>query len=352
MSNREATAASPYSVTVADLNADRASVVALWQMNPLQPELADAKYQWYYLDNPNGPTRQLLLRHASQPEPVGATGMVTRQFLVRGVPLSAGTLTDLFVQAEHRSLFPALMLQKQLRLLGLETHELLYGYPNDKSLLIVRRLGYKQFGELTKFVCLLRHGEYLQRWLPRGPSQVLGAIVDRLLPLAFRPHRLLLAGWRGEWLDGVDERFDRLWQRARHADGIIGVRDRRFLSWRFFARPSHRYRVFALSASTADEIAGYAVCEGLGDTLHIRDLLVAPESAGALKVLLHLLAHHARQQLWTRLSFECCGNDVLRRTLRAGGLFERGKTPLMAVWRSAASITGYDWYLTAADTEL
>jgi len=352
VSDREAAGSGPYSVTVADLNADRASVVALWQINPLQPELADAKYQWFYLDNPNGPTRQLLLRHESQPEPVGATGMVTRQFLARGVPLSAGMLTDLFVQAEHRSLFPALMLQKRLRQLGLEAHELLYGYPNDKSLLIVRRLGYKQFGELTKFVCLLRHGDYLQRWLPRGPSRVLGAIADRLLPLAFRPHRLLLASWRGEWLDGVDERFDTLWEHARHADGIIGVRDRRFLSWRFFARPSHRYRVFALSASASDEIAGYAVCEGLGDTLHIRDLLVAPQIAGALRVLLHLLVQQARRQTWARLSFECFGNEVLHRTLRAGGLFERGKTPLVAVWRPDASTAELEWYLTAADTEL
>jgi len=85
---------------------------------------------------------------------------------------------------------------------------------------------------------------------------------------------------------------------------------------------------------------------------HVRDLLVAPQIAGALRVLLHLLVQQARRQTWARLSFECFGNEVLHRTLRAGGLFERGETPLVAVWRPDASTAELEWYLTAADTEL
>jgi hypothetical protein len=354
VSDREPQATAAYTVTVADLQADRQRIVALWQINPLQPDLADAKYQWLYLDNPSGPARHLLLHHGSQPEPVGAAGMVTRQFVARGAPLAAGLLTDLYVRAEHRSLFPALMLQKQMRSVGLGVHGLLYGYPNDKSLLVVRRLGYRRLGDFARFVCLLRYGEYLEHWLPRGPSRFVGAIVDRCLPLVFRPHRLLREGWRGEWLDGVDVRFDALWEAARRADGIIGVRDRRYLSWRFLARPSHRYRIFALSKSNADAIAGYAVCEVIGDTMHIRDMLVAPQVGGAHRVLLHLLARQARLQACTRLSFDVLGDDTLHRRLRAAGLFERGTTPLVALWHPDldATMEKLDWYLTAADTEL
>ena len=352
--NDRAAPAAPYTVAAADLQADRASVIALWRINPLQPALADAKYQWFYLDNPNGPTRQLLLCHGPQADCVGAAGMVTRQFVARGATLSAGLLTDLFVQSAHRSLFPALLLQKTMRAAGLAQHDLVYGYPNDKSLLIVRRVGYATLGDLAKFVCLLRHHEYLERWLPRSSSRVVGAIVDRVLPLVFRPHRHLLTGWHGEWAEAVDDRFDALWRRAAQADGVIGVRDQRFLSWRFFERPSHRYRVFILSPRRGAEIAGYAVCEALGNTLHIRDMLVAPEVAGAQRVLVHLLALQARAQGYTRLSFEFLGNEALRRILHAAGMHERGETPLVVAFRREimATVEHLDWYLTAADTEL
>jgi len=352
--NDRAAPASPYTVAAGDLHADRESVIALWKINPLQPALADAKYQWFYLDNPNGPTRQLLLHHGPQAECVGAAGMVTRQFVARGAALSAGLLTDLFVQSAHRSLLPALLLQKTMRAVGLAQHDFVYGYPNDKSLPIVRRVGYTTLGHLAKFVCLLRHHEHLGRWLPRGPSRVAGAIVDHLLPLVFRPHRHLLKGWRGEWLEAVDDRFDALWKRTAQVDGIIGVRDRRFLSWRFFDRPSHSYRVFVLSPRQGTEIAGYAVCEALGNTLHIRDMLVAPQASGAQRVLIHLLALQARAQGHTRLSFEFLGDEASRRALRAAGMHERGKTPLVVAFRPEmmATVERLDWYLTAADTEL
>ncbi|MBX3621810.1 MAG: GNAT family N-acetyltransferase [Rhizobacter sp.] len=342
-----------YTVWPADLQADRNQVLALWRDNPLQPARVEDKYRWFYIDNPNGPTRLLLLRHG--PACVGAAGMVTRRFLARGKALSAGLLTDLYVAGDHRSVMPALMLQRQMRTLGLELHDLLYGYPNDKSLPIVRRLGYREIGQgIGKYVMPLRYAAYLERRLPGGLSRLAGALLDRLVPLYFTPYKALLGRWHGAWLETFDERFDALWQRACAHEGVIGVRDKQFLSWRFCARPSHHYRIFALSRQPGGDLEAYAVCEALAEVFHIRDLLVSPQSPDALRVLVHRLARHAHAQGFVRLSFECMASPSFASTLRGAGLFERERMPIVVHVPAAteATIGGLDWYLTAADTEL
>ena len=349
----QATTAAAYSVTVADLHADREQVLALWRDNPLQPRDAASKYRWFYLDNPYGASTQLFLHCGAQEAPVGVAGMVTRRFLARGVELSAGQLTDLFVQPGHRTLYPALLLQRRMRAIGLGIHDLLYAYPNDTSRQIVQRIGYTEIGSLAKFVVLLRYGEFLERWLPRWLARSVGSVVDATLPLWFRPHRLLLGSWRADWIESVDARFDSFWERAKQFDGIIGVRDARFLAWRFLARPDRRYRLFVLTQG-GGAIAAYAVCEAVDQTLHIRDMLFDPKSIEQLRVLIYLLTRQALNQNFVRLSFECLANDRLRGLLRAAGMFERGMTPLVASLDTevAVSLRGQNWYVTAADTEL
>ncbi len=349
----QTTGATDYSVKVADVLADCERVVALWRDNPLQPEDAASKYRWFYLDNPYGASTQLFLNCGPQGNPVGVAGMVTRRFLARGIELSAGQLTDFFVQLGHRTLYPALLLQRRMRAVGLGVHDLLYAYPNETSRQIVLRIGYAEIGNLTKFVVLLRYGEFLVRWLPRWLARAVASVVDAVLPVCFRPHRLLLGRWRAEWTESIDARFDVLWERAKQFDGIIGVRDARFLAWRFLARPDRQYRVFVLTQG-AGTIAAYAMCEAVDNTLHIRDMLFDPKSIEQLRVLIYLLTRQALNQNFVRLSFEGLVNDQLRSLLRAAGMFERGRTPLVASLRTeiAASLRGQDWYITAADTEL
>lgn len=54
-----------------------------------------------------------------------------------------------------------------------------------------------------------------------------------------------------------DDRFDRLWQRARQEYPVIVVRDQRYLQWRFAARPDAHYQTFV--ATRAGELLGYLV---------------------------------------------------------------------------------------------
>jgi hypothetical protein len=88
--------------------------------------------------------------------------------------------------------------------------------------------------------------------------------------------------------DSVDSWADRLWDRSGHDHAIIGVRDRRYLNWRFVSRPDASYRY--LVAARADEIVGYLVFrlaprDGL-QCGFIVDYLVADRSSAVFGLLL------------------------------------------------------------------
>ena len=344
--------AAGYSVRTVDLQADRAAILELWSGHAKLPP--EWKYDWFYLGSPFQAPTLLLLTHGPQVERVGVAGLGTRRVCVRGEERTAGILADLIVQARHRTLYPALLLQRHMQRTALLLHGIVYGFPNKNSKPIVRRLGYKAVGEMIRYSKLLRHGVYLERHLPRWLSSLLGALADRLTALYFEPRSVLLGAWQGAWVESFDERFDALWRRARDFNGFIGVRDAQFLSWRFSLQPGHRYRTFVVTRSGQTELAAYAVCEAEGGVLHIRDFLADPSRDDHAKILIHQLSRAAYRDGFAVLSLEFLGSSAQRATLTGAGMVERAdKAEMYAQFGTddKAELHQLDWFVTCADED-
>lgn len=340
-----------YAVRTAHLHADRAVVLELWRGQVAS--VPEQKYEWFYLGHPIEAPTLLLLTHGPQAERVGVAGLGTRRICVQGEVRSAGILVDLVVRPEHRTLYPALLLQRHMLRTALSLHRLVYGIPNKLSTPIVRRLGYTEVGDLVRYSKVLHHGTYLKRRLPPVVSAVLGAAADRLLPWYFRPHRALLNARESRWVLATDARFDALWQRVRGFDGLMGVRDAQFLSWRFLSQPGHHYRIFVLTPKGEAGISAYAVCEADGRALRIRDFLVDPSRDDDLRVLMHHLSRQAWREGFASLSLEFLGPRRPRALLAAAGMVERGKRVLYASFapQDEARVRTLDWYVTSADED-
>lgn len=343
--------AAAYSVRVADLHADQAEVLDLWRAHlQLPPE---ARYEWFYLRHPCDAPTLMMLTHGQPARLVGLAALGTRRVCVQGKDTTAGILADLVVLPEHRTLYPALLLQRQMKQTAFGLHGIVYGIPNKRSTPIVRRLGYTKLGELIRYSKVLRCGKYLEGYLPSWLSKMLGLVVDRMMPLYFKPYRALMHGWECKWIDAVDERFDALWQRAREFNGLIGSRDAQFLQWRFLSQPDHHYRLFVVMSRGSADISAYAVCEAEGDALHVRDFLAQPSRQDHLRVLIHLLGHAAYNQGFSSLSLEFQGSQQLHRVLVNAGLMERSKRSLYAAFgpQEEARLSKLDWYVTGADED-
>jgi hypothetical protein len=341
-----------YAVRAADLHEDRKRVLDVWRgMVASQPE---AKYEWFYQRHPYRSPTLLILTHGCDNVCIGVAGLGTRKVCVQGFDATAGVLVDLMVQREHRTLYPALLLQKKIQATALGQHRIVYGFPNRNAAPIVRRLGYIKVGDLVRYSKVLRHAPFLERRGVAGhPSKALGAVADLVTLLYFRPYRAPRTSCRVSWESTVDARFDALWQRARSFDGLIGVRDAQFLSWRFLSQPGHRYLIFVMGAQDSVEIVAYAVCEDKGNSLHVRDFLVDPACTGGVRLLFHLLSNEARAKGYENLSFAFLGPARVREELVAAGFMPRETQPLYATFNAQdeARLHKLEWYATNADED-
>ncbi|HXW84127.1 MAG TPA: hypothetical protein VEJ86_06960 [Candidatus Binataceae bacterium] len=100
-------------------------------------------------------------------------------------------------------------------------------------------------------------------------------------------------------LSQFDPRFDRLWSRVERDYTVFGIRDFRYLRWRFDARPDANYSRFA--ALRGSELIGYLVCRAAPDSEgaamgYLVDFLVEDRSGEIFAMLVWAAEQQLRRQ--------------------------------------------------------
>lgn len=251
-----------------------ATLIDIWRRNLQVSGDLRQRFDWTYRQNPDGPGATFLIEHGGDGEEatvVGSTSVFARCFAVDGRSVESGILGDVAVDNAHRTLFPALMLQKAARRDANERIGLLYGFPNELAQPLYKRLGFHQLGSMVRYARPLGIERYA-RAQEKLPS-VLGAAA-RIVDIGWRQIDAIKAHLSPtehplEWTDQIDARFDELWARARTGYRVVGCRTAEFLRWRFTAKPDERFRFATL---THEKLEAYAVIQTHDQVAHIRDL--------------------------------------------------------------------------------
>ena len=342
-----------YSVVVANVMADGEKIRSLWRTGLNATTLGEAKFDWYYQRNPDGAPDALMLLHSGNADAVGVAAVGHRRMRFNNEMLLTAVTVDFVVHPEHRTLFPALLLQKELCRRALQTHHLVWGLPNLNATAVFSRAGYQLVGQMVRYARVLRSAEYLARYLSPRTSRVAGAIIDWILLgiLIWRKPRA--RSYRTKWQQRPDARFDDLWQRTAAPDQLMGVRDEQYLAWRFGDYLLRAYSFFTLVSAVDQCLIAYAVCEADQHSLHVRDFLIDPNIAGAAAYLWHSLLQEAYRKGLASLSVEFLGSELVQEELKDAGLTARDQTPLYAALadESRPLLQGRHWYLTCADVD-
>jgi hypothetical protein len=341
-----------YDVTKADPERDRELVVAHWSRHLNLPAAAPW-YEWAHLANPNGAGANWILR--SDGRLVGTAGWTARSFNAGRTSLTAGRVGGFGVDAGHRVLGPALMLQKAL-LAEMDKGDppLLYSSAPPQLLPLFSRVGYERIGPLTRYARVLRAAPYLERLV--GASS-LPAFLSRAVDVPFVAWAA--AQWRPgvvQRLEAFDERFDDLWERAKPHYGVTSLRSRRLLTWRFLEMPARvRQEIFAVATPSADRLIGYAVVSDQAGTCVVADMF-AETPDDALECTLLAVVRHAVGAGCTGVSIRCLETAVMARVLRRCGFGRRddGSTSELIAspgWRSRFPDRSADagWYFVGGD---
>jgi hypothetical protein len=341
-----------YTIVAASFAEDRPTIMRLWNSGLARHDMAEAKLQWYYQRNPEGLPQNFLLRSDASPRPVGVAALARRRMRYGAKSLVAGFILDFVVEPEHRTFFPALLLQKELLRHGKEAYAVVFGMPGAGAEAILRRAGYRWVGQMVRLVRVLRSRAFLSRFLPGWLSAILGPAIDHTLLATASLHGLLNSGYAWEWRDRPDTDFDALWERVAPPDTLIGVRDRAFLTWRFVESPLHAHRFFTVVSKADRKLVAYAVCHVDAEAMHVADFLVDPGAPGAGRRLWLDLSSEAYRMGHRSLSVEFLGNEDVRRQMDALGMVKREERPLYAAFENRPELSSpSNWYLTNADVD-
>jgi hypothetical protein len=194
-------------------------------------------------------------------EIVGASGLGLRRLKIGDQVLLVGVASDFAVDQEHRSVGPALMLQRAVCDSLDGDVELIYGLPNSKALGVFRRVGYKEVGVLKRYVKVLRSERYLRSTpIPSIAHSLAGAVIDRCVQAIARETWRGMAGRTVKLCLSVDARFDELWRTASPSALVAVERNSQFVAWRLTECPLRDYALLTLSKRGDDRLLGYAAC--------------------------------------------------------------------------------------------
>lgn len=346
---------SDYRVVRAVAAESRSDVVAVWEKGglaePGTTEFATRRYDWFYTGNPGGSADVSLLYSAKEPLPIGTLGIGQRTLSIGSRRVDAGVLVDFAVVPSHRSVFPALLLQRAARADAMTKVQVLLGLPDTRAVAICKRLESHFSAELRQYARVVRSRTFLERVLPSWVSAPLSLAVD-LADQLVTGSRLHIARLQSTWVTGFDAAFDGLWEALDKSHLTIGIRDRSFLHWRFAQQPGHEYLTLKVARAGESALLAYFVCEVCEGRLVVKDMLV--KDTADLSACLLALISRARERGAKSVETQLLASPSHYRGLRRAGFSHRGSRPFFAVLSDHLrdQVPGESWYVTQADEDV
>jgi hypothetical protein len=254
---------SQYYVEMAELERDQEEILALWDRNKVNIHDPARLFSWAYKNNPAGRGRIWLLKQASSRTAVGTVGIILRRMKIGESVRIVGRAAGLAVDKAHRSLGPALLLQKaMLNEVGKSDLSLVYTLAPPAASPLFQRLNYSNLGAMDCRRKIVGSSIFVKNCLPGLPGFAL-KLVSRFLDLGIQ------AGSRETWsrpgkatmahIHDFDSRFDDLWSRAALNYSFTTERTSTFLRWRFSANPEPWNYVCDALCTENGGLRGYAI---------------------------------------------------------------------------------------------
>lgn len=348
------TADVPYMVRCGDIARDEADILRLCKASTLNcpPE----KYRWKYTENPLRPTWCALAIDNASEQIVGTTALFPRRLLVDGIPIRAAVAGDFAVEKEHRTLFPALALQRAaVRACNAGEFDVLYGFPNDAASGVQLRAGFRKVAPVRVGVRLLDWHKSLQRlgrWRWPAGRDVLASITN--LVSREPPPAPASTSYKYCNLQGFDARFDRFWGQILPNHRIVVERSVSYANWRFMACPTRKYSVFAAVHDETGEIGGYIISWSHNSKTHICDVMAYDAAFQGL--LTSFIKWQRELDTACILIVYIGGHSFVRKLQRFGFLFQHSSSELLLYPRrdlrdSERLFCSDSWYLFDGDSD-
>lgn len=334
---------------------ERSQVLRLLKEN-LPEATAEGRFDWAYLDNPEG-AALVWLAETADGEAVATSAAFPRQFRIQGDTLRALVLSDFAVDRRYRTLGPAVaLLRATLAAVDEGPFEFALDHPSESMSAVYRRLGGIELGPLTRYVRLLNaKAAATRRWGPGLTASVVGSLGDfaiRTLDQFRRVSgRLIVETSSG----GIDEDFAELGRVLEERRAVCGARHPDYINWRY--RSGIRFEYSTVTLRTGNEPLAYAILQHTGPSIITVVEFVCPEDNAIEVALFGALLDVSRRSDVDSVQASCIQGGAWCKILERLGFAAREQStgpvvysPKNAKWTDI--LTDKDqWWMTDGDRD-
>ena len=336
----------------ADLDRDREEILATLEAN-LSGLPHARRFDWLYRNGPGGPASVWFIC-SSRGRAVGTVALVPRGVWVSGRRERCGQVADFAVNVEHRSLGPAVMLQR-VTFEPVRTGTLAFCYdcpPHEAGMAPFLRLGMAPTLRTARYSVLLRTERQVERRLGSSPfaTAVAGA-ANVLVAAGMRRGELL--GLHIETFTGrFGDDFTALDESLHAAAPMRACRRAEDLNWQYRDDPLRSYEI--LVARRAGEVSGFVVLSRAGEDAWIVEVFSRSDDARALVAAAR---DHVRRQPTQVLSTVAAGGGPWLSVFAGLGFRRREEGPRIVAYATPNSpasqvlATPGCWFVQKADIQ-
>ncbi|MCG8648421.1 MAG: hypothetical protein MI861_01230 [Pirellulales bacterium] len=276
------------------------------------------RYRWLYQSNPDGQAVLWAVRDQDSGAMAGFTVCLPRRMTLDGRQVTAWNGADFSILPKFRTLGVALKLRRAAKLeIDDGAAELLYSHPNEKMQVIHEKVGHFCVGRMERYSKPLRLGQKLAPRMPGWAATAVDATLGRVVTTSVPElvHRYQHEVKFAPSLQFNDD-YDHLFADTCHQRGLVGVRDQRYLDWRYRQYPDQKFQL--IEAFRNGRLAGfliflpkqesYLIQDVFGSDPHTKlDLIVhavrTARAAGAQSISMTLLEQSELISILQRVGF-------------------------------------------------
>jgi len=265
-----------YKIIEADIKKDKDQITSLLKSD--NRTISNEIYNWKYLDYPYGTPRAWLLIYKATGNRVGSGSLFPRKICINGKIVNVGTLGDLTVEERHRTLFPALQLEKEIITQFKKTkYNFIYSQSNIRTKPIFYRLNYKKIANYQFFIKILNFSNLPDTYMPIPLNfKFIRKTLDLFWSISLKRIIFKIRNkYKTEMLESFDDRFNIFYNSISKYYNIIGDRRKYYLNWRYTSNPIYKYTTFCLT-DKKNKILGYIIYRILENTFYIEDIVSFP----------------------------------------------------------------------------
>ena len=315
------------------------------------------RFDWLYRRNPDGEAVLWAIREEKTGRMVGFTVCLPRRVMVDGRVHLCWNGADFSILPRYRTLGLAIKLRRMAKE-GIDAGRaaFLYAHPNERMAVVHQKVGHVPVGPMVRYAIPLKTAPYLRRKLPAWLAQPAGTLLDPVVHLCSR-YRWHRRRHEIRWVSPArfGDHYDRLFEENATCARVVGVRDARYLNWRYAANPL--YKTHAVEAWDDGRLRGYLLFIIQDRTAQIKDVF-PPQDQAVVGDLVAAAIRQARKRGLQSASFTALDGNPLLAQLQRLGFRRRPDGSMMYAYAPEGSplreviLEQRNWFLTVGDRDV